>query len=143
MDLTPASAGQAIADVPIGTMIADLGLGIAAAQRALDVNSINAAVALMNEKLTVRGEQKSLLELGFTPAFYYFSEATLDVNVSVTMRVAQLTTFGLGVSIGSGGSIAQQKPPSTEKPAAEKPAEEKPAEEQPAEEQPAEEKPAP
>ncbi len=103
MDLTAASAGQALADVPIGTMITNLGVGIAEAQRALDRHSIRTARSMKWETLRIDGAEKSLLELGFTPTFYQFTEATIEMSVSITMRVEEETSVGL--ELGASGSF--------------------------------------
>lgn len=92
-------AGQVLASLPIDSMISTLGIGIAKAQRALDMNAIETAVRLAEMTLDFPGpldEQgnpttmsRSLLSLGFTPTFYQFTEATLDLKIEMSVHVEE------------------------------------------------------
>lgn len=99
MDMSGRSLGQALLDVPIGEMLKNLGLSIAEAQNALDQSSIETARYLASTKVDLKQGNKSLLELGFTPTFYQFTEATIDVSMTITMRVSEETKFGLDVNV--------------------------------------------
>jgi hypothetical protein len=106
----PKSVGQELLNVPFGEMIKEMGLAIAEAQFALDMNSIQVAQALAETKLeagsviiaieeTVDEEgnvtasnivtnpnEMSLLSYGLTPTFYQFSESKIEVKMAITMR---------------------------------------------------------
>ncbi len=97
-----ASVGQELLDVPLPDMVARLALGIAAAQRALDSNSIVTAKALAEETITVvpaitetiaaNGDvsfaaatpiDMSLIQVGLFPTFYQFAEASIEVEMDI------------------------------------------------------------
>lgn len=90
-------AGQMLASLPIDGMISSLGIGIAKAQQALDMNAIETAVRLAELTLDFPGpidadgnptvNSRSLLSLGFTPTFYQFTEATLDLKIEMKIAV--------------------------------------------------------
>jgi hypothetical protein len=91
-------AGQILASLPIDGMISSLGIGIAKAQRALDMNAIETAVKLAEmtldfPALDAQGNpttlSRSLLSLGFTPTFYQFTEATLDLKIEMSVHVEE------------------------------------------------------
>ncbi len=108
MDLSGKALGQALQDVPLGTMIRNLGFAIADAQGAMDKKSIEAAMALGSEKVTItdaknRQISKSLLELGFTPTFYQFTEADIELSVTLSMRVEDETKVGFKAGLSIGG----------------------------------------
>ena len=89
-DLEEMTPGQRLADTNVATFIENLGLGIARAQRALDENSLNTAV----EMATTRPEfsNRSLLDLGFSPTFYHYQHADLEVSMQMTLRVERSTS---------------------------------------------------
>ena len=104
MDVSGKALGQALQDVPLGTMIRNLGFAIADAQGAMDKKSIEAAMALATEKATITDAKnkevsKSLLELGFTPTFYQFTEADIELSVTISMRVEDETKLGFEAGI--------------------------------------------
>lgn len=108
-NLTP---GQALLDAPVPELIRSLGLAIAEAQAALDQNSIKTATTLgtaMVEFDQGGGNvvKKSLLELGFTPVFYHFTESTLEISLSLSLRVEESFGFDVDVSIGNLQSVAK------------------------------------
>lgn len=93
------TVGKALRDVPIGTLIANLGLAIADAQQALDMKMLRVAQMMAGEyedasgkkqSSLVRfdGEDLSLLELGFTPTMYQFVDTTIEVKVSISITSA-------------------------------------------------------
>lgn len=96
------SVGQELLDVPFPEMVAKLALGIAAAQRSLDDNSINTAKELAGETIDVvpaitetiaaNGDVSfvaatpitmSLIQVGLFPTFYQFAEATIEVTMDI------------------------------------------------------------
>jgi hypothetical protein len=109
MDLDASVIGQMLDDVPLGAMVENLGVAIATAQERLDNVAIEATMRLANTTATLYdagGQEvtRSLLELGFTPTFYQFTEATIEVSFVATMQVAEVTSVGFGLRLG--GSIA-------------------------------------
>jgi hypothetical protein len=110
LQMTP---GETLTDVPIQDMIQRLGVGIAEAQLRLDQTSVRIATLLSGAKVDIQDAQgkavsKSLLELGFTPTFYHFTEAELEVKMTLSMKVEE--DFGIGISANVGndsGSIQQ------------------------------------
>lgn len=90
--------------VDVSEIFKSLAMGIADAQQALDDNSISQLQRLSETELA----GKSLLELGFVPAFYSFTYA--DVSASINLKMAEKTSFELGAeasfdySSGSGSS---------------------------------------
>lgn len=117
MDLDAKVIGQLLQDVPLGTMIENLGVAIATAQERLDNVSIDAALRLANTRTTLfdadgREVSRSLLELGFTPTFYQFTEATIEVSFIASMQVAKALSVGFGLRFGGqigSADQAQQK----------------------------------
>ena len=102
-----AAIGKALTEAPIGAMILSIAKGIADAQQALDMASVRAAMAMTGEvedadgkktntMIKFDGEEVSLLELGFTPAFYQFTETSIEVKIALSMSTAdesQKATF--------------------------------------------------
>ena len=113
--------GQILADTEVADFIAQMGIGIARAQRRLDNNSIRQLIKLgrtsledeLNEGLVAPdnagnpapGGRRSLLSLGLTPAFYHFQEAELEVSLNITMTVDRTTvvTLDTGFEYGDKG----------------------------------------
>lgn len=100
---------QPVADVPFDDLVYLLAAGVADAQTALDAHTAETAASLAETDVEVvpsitrtidadggvtteaaPTERRSLLELGIAPAWYRFSEATIevDVDVSVTDRAS-------------------------------------------------------
>lgn len=98
------SIGRELSDVPFGEMITSMGLAIAEAQYAMDETSLRLAqmmggeyevpeidpitgeVTTVTKKSLVKfdGEEMSLIELGFTPTFYQFTESLIEIKVSIS-----------------------------------------------------------
>ncbi|MFO8114153.1 MAG: hypothetical protein R6U01_02130 [Halorubrum sp.] len=100
---------QPVADVPFDDLVYLLAAGLIDAQTALDAHTAETAASLAETEVEVvpsvtrtidadggvtaeaaPPERRSLLELGIAPAWYRFSEATIevDVDVSVTDRAS-------------------------------------------------------
>lgn len=96
--------GQAMAEVPFEHMLTAIGKGIAQAQHAMDVGALKVAQLMAGFEVdgVVLGEggrlrfgaqpgapggaaRFTLLELGFAPTFYAFTEARVEVKVSMSM----------------------------------------------------------
>ena len=110
MHMTP---GEALLEVPVGDFIQRLGIGIAEAQLRLDQMAVRVAAMLSDARVEFRDAQgktssKSLLELGFTPTFYHFSETELEVRMTISIKVEESFKFGLSANVGNDpASIAQ------------------------------------
>lgn len=89
---------------PLPGLLTQLGIAIANAQRALDLNAVNMALQLgdrENHGVDVgEEEKKSLLELGFAPVFYHFSEATIDLKLSLSTSLTTEASIGTSVTVG-------------------------------------------
>ncbi|MGB1108705.1 MAG: hypothetical protein ACPG4N_00020 [Gammaproteobacteria bacterium] len=89
---------------PLPEMVEMLGSSIADAQFALDLNAIDIAQRLGSEEFAVRfhpeGESISLLELGFAPTFYAFTEATIEARVTFSMGVSHEVGVKVGATVG-------------------------------------------
>lgn len=70
---------------PLSSMIENMGLSIATAQAALDGNSIEMLKNLASSTVEIGGNQISLLNLGFVPSFYAFTEASFDAKMEFSM----------------------------------------------------------
>ncbi len=98
----PDRTTQTVSDLPFDDLVSLLATGVADAQTALDVQTAETAASLAETELEVvpsltrtidpdgtvttdaaAPERRSLLELGFTPARYRFSEATIEVEMDV------------------------------------------------------------
>lgn len=88
--------------VDVTEIITSLATGIADAQKKLDTNSIQQAIALADPNNGVGG--KSLIELGFAPAFYHFQHAEVSAEIDLKMRLK--TDFELNASLY--GSFTKQ-----------------------------------
>jgi hypothetical protein len=104
--------GQALLDVPMGDIVERMARAIANAQRSLDVMSIETAMELGFNTLDLHDASgaaitRSLLELGFLPTFYSFTETTIDVSVALSIRTSEDFnvggTFSIGTPIGGSG----------------------------------------
>ncbi|MFC4636420.1 hypothetical protein ACFO3O_21110 [Dokdonia ponticola] len=80
--------------VDVTDIITSLALGIAAAQEKLDDNSIKQLTKLSETEVG----DKSLLELGFTPAFYSFDYADVSASISLRMALKKSDEFSLKLS---------------------------------------------
>ncbi|RSV40658.1 hypothetical protein CA234_11155 [Sphingomonas sp. ABOLE] len=101
--------GQVLTDASVSEFIKAMGLSIAEAQKALDLNSI----AQMEEYAKPRpglGNPggKSLMQLGLSPPFYHYQHADLTVSLQLTMKIGDSEALGVNVTgeIGNKGSGA-------------------------------------
>ena len=126
------SVGQELLDVPLPSMVAKLGLGIADAQRALDDNSIQTLAAMagadpvsvvtnvvktIEEEEDDKGKKKPKInfvehtsemtpfQLGLMPAFYQFSEATIDVKMDIKTTTQTDTSVSVGAEAKAGWGL--------------------------------------
>lgn len=94
-----------LVSAPLPQIVESLGKSIAQAQAALDLNSINLAKELVDTKVEIAGEAFSLLALGFAPAFYAFTEATVEAKLSFSMQEETETSVNVGVTAGGGAGF--------------------------------------
>lgn len=94
-----------LVSAPLPQIIERLGVAVAEAQAALDKNSIAVAEAMASTEVTLGGEKSNLIALGFTPAFYSFTEATVEAKLSFSMQ--ETTEFGVtaGATVGVAAGI--------------------------------------
>ncbi|OKY78699.1 MAG: hypothetical protein BTN85_1196 [Candidatus Methanohalarchaeum thermophilum] len=113
------NVGKELLDVPLPDMVAKLGIGVAEAQHALDENSIEIAKILADTEIeivpaitrTIKEDtveysaaepiETSLLQVGLNPAFYQFSEATIEVEMDIKTTSEKETE----VSVGTKGKV--------------------------------------
>ncbi|WP_289045424.1 OmpA family protein [uncultured Olleya sp.] len=93
-NVTKIQEGAAVLQqVDVSDIFTSLAMGIADAQKKLDDNSIAQITKLAN---TTLGD-KSLLELGFAPAFYSFTYADISANIHLKMKMKD--EFALSVQV--------------------------------------------
>jgi hypothetical protein len=100
------SPGEVLLDVPMADIIERTGRAIADAQLRLDELSIRTALLLGESRLDFRNSagalvSRSLLELGFTPTFYAFTDTTITIFVTLSIRVEETFRVGGAVSFGT------------------------------------------
>ncbi len=120
------NVGHELLDVPLPDMVTKLALGIAAAQQALDQNSVETAKALSETEVDLQlaitqvidenGDVQyhthdpvavSLLQIGLMPTFYQFAEATIEVSMDISTTTSRETDvrvkseFEVGFSVFS------------------------------------------
>lgn len=100
--------GQILADASVAEFIKAMGLSIADAQKALDLNSLAQVGEYVEPRPGLGG--KSLLQLGLSPPFYHYQHADLMVSMQLTMKVGEASAFGIGGKLdfgfGQGGPQA-------------------------------------
>lgn len=94
-------ASGILQQVDVTDIITNLALGIAEAQQKLDDNSVKQIIKLSEQE--VGG--KSLLELGFVPAFYAFDYADVSASISIKMKVNTSTSLAIAAKL----DFAKQK----------------------------------
>jgi len=101
LNMTP---GEVLLDVPMADIIERMGRAIADAQTRLDQVSIQTAVTLGESRMDLVNAagvmvSRSLLELGFTPTFYHFTETTIEIFVTLSIRVEEGFKVGASLSV--------------------------------------------
>ena len=71
---------------PLGDLIASVGLGIADAQRALDLASFDVLQAIYG---STDGPYRELQRIGYRPNWYHIPEATGEISVALTVAGTQ------------------------------------------------------
>lgn len=88
--------GEILADASVADFISSLGLGIARAQQALDTNSIEQLDAFIQPIPGLGG--KTLIEMGFSPAFYHYQHADISCSMNLHLRVEETTGVDFGIN---------------------------------------------
>lgn len=91
---------RALLSAPLPQIIEKLGVSIAQAQMALDQNSVQIAQEMSQTEVEIGGESYNLLSLGFIPAFYAFTEATVEAKLSFSMSESTETSLNVGAQVG-------------------------------------------
>jgi len=95
IDLSTALDGEPLIDVRLSEIIEKLGVAVSTAQFSLDRLSVEMAALLSEATVEVPNDSggtdtKSLLELGFAPVFYAVEETTLEVALTLALRVGDV-----------------------------------------------------
>jgi Bacterial Ig-like domain (group 2) len=85
---------QTLTNSPLPLLIEKLGLAIANAQSALDRNSIKMLNELSQTPVRIQDKDYNLLNLGFIPTFYAFTEASIEAKMEFSM--SESTSFEVG-----------------------------------------------
>jgi hypothetical protein len=110
------TVGQELLDVPLPDMVAKLGMGVADAQSALDANSLETMRALsdpdnaipivpsVTRTISENGDVSysaadpvdlTPIQIGLSPSFYEFSEATIEVTMDIKTTTSTETNVGV------------------------------------------------
>ena len=100
-------AMRMLEQAPLPAIIEALGTAIARAQLNMD-RYVAQSVQMMastdkGNGVEIGGQRRSLLELGFTPSFYHFQQATITARVAFSVVQSQEFSVGAGVSAGYPG----------------------------------------
>lgn len=87
-------AANILQDVDISDIFKSLAMGIAEAQAKLDDNSINQLTLLAQQKVG----DKSLIELGFMPTFYGFTEANISASINLKMAMKESLSVNANIN---------------------------------------------
>jgi hypothetical protein len=94
-----ANVNKMLEQSPLPRLVESLGKAIAEAQLQLDKRSIEIAGLLQKPiKIFPGAPERSMLELGFTPTFYHFTEMTIKARVAFSS--AESEEFSVGGSVG-------------------------------------------
>ncbi len=103
------NVGERLLEAPVPELIESLGKAIASAQYEMDATAVEIGEKLGNTTVSLRDEngkevERSLLELGFTPSFYHFQEATIEVKMTINLEVEA----GARITRGGGEEDAEE-----------------------------------
>jgi hypothetical protein len=106
LDMTP---GEALLEAPIGELVQRVASSIAEAQLKLDQIGVRVASLLSEAKVTFNKAdgtpvEKSLLELGFMPTFYAFTETDIEIKLTIQLKVDEDFTIKGTATAGSTAS---------------------------------------
>ena len=96
-----ATIANTLTNTPLSSMIENMGISIANAQAALDGNSIEMLKKLAYETVEIGGNEISLLNLGFVPSFYTFTEASFEAKMEFALSESTSFEIGGGVTVNT------------------------------------------
>jgi hypothetical protein len=79
---------------PLPSIIEQLGIAVANAQYAMDHNGVRIAKEMARTEIEIGANTYNLLGLGFTPAFYHFTEANVESKLAFSMTESTETKIG-------------------------------------------------
>jgi hypothetical protein len=111
LNMTP---GEALLEAPIGELIQRVASSIAEAQLKLDQIGVRVAQLLSEAKVTFNKAdgnpvEKSLLELGFMPTFYAFTETDIEVKLTIQLKVDEEFKISGSATAGQGQGVEAAK----------------------------------
>lgn len=74
-----------LTNAPLPSIIEKLGVAIANAQYAMDHNGVRIAREMSTTEVEIGANKYTMLGLGFTPAFYHFTEAHVEAKLAFSM----------------------------------------------------------
>jgi hypothetical protein len=74
-----------LTNAPLPSIIEKLGIAIANAQYAMDHNGVRIAKEMATTEVEIGAKKYTMLGLGFTPAFYHFTEAHVEAKLAFSM----------------------------------------------------------
>lgn len=98
--------GEVLADASVAEFISSLGLGIAKAQQALDANSIEQLDSFITPIPGLGG--KTLIEMGFSPAFYHYQHADISCSMNLRLKVEEDSGWDLGLNAAYNGTLGNE-----------------------------------
>lgn len=111
LGMTP---GEALLEAPVGELIQRVASSIAEAQLKLDQIGVRVATLLSEAKVTFNKAdgspvEKSLLELGFMPTFYAFTETEIEVKMTIQLKVEEDFKISGEATAGNGEGVEAAK----------------------------------
>lgn len=108
------AVGEALLEAPIGELIYRVAASIAEAQLKLDQVGVRVATLLSETRVPFNREDgtsvdRSLLELGFLPPFYAFTETNINVKMTLTLKVQEDEGREGRANVGSSGGSGEEK----------------------------------
>lgn len=106
-----ADVNKLLMDSPLPALIEGIGIAISRAQLAMDESSVKILQQMATTQIDLGSAggtarpKRTLLELGFTPAFYNITEVTLEARVSFTTTTSKEVDVSAGIKLGSPLSI--------------------------------------
>jgi hypothetical protein len=83
-----------LSSAPLPSIIEKLGVAVADAQYALDQNGVRIAKQMARTEIELGANTYTMLALGFTPAFYHFTEANVEAKLAFSM--SESSEFKIG-----------------------------------------------
>jgi len=74
-----------LTNAPLPSIIEQLGIAVANAQYAMDHNGVRIAKEMARTEVQIGDNSYTMLGLGFTPAFYHFTEANVEAKLAFSM----------------------------------------------------------